>query len=164
MTSDDAIAALERAEGTIQTYVCRLQPDAVLRVSDVGYQTVVHCAETLARIGTALTRGVPHEQVWCVMLDAKNELMGVIRLAEGGLHGCALRPSDVLRPVLCAGASGFCLIHNHPSGDPRPSNADREMTRCIQAAAETVGLYFLDHVVVTRNAGKWHSMGASGDE
>ncbi len=154
----------EAVEGTIQTYVCRLQPDAVLRVSDVDFLRTVHCAESLARIGTALTRGVPHEQVWCVMIDAKNELIGVIRLAEGGLHGCALRPSDVLRPVLCAGASGFALIHNHPSGDPRPSQDDRKMTRSIHAAAETVGIYFLDHVVVTRNAGKWHSMGPEGDQ
>jgi DNA repair protein RadC len=155
---------IEEAEGTIQTYVCRLQPDAVLRVSNVDFTRTVRCAESLARIGTALTRGVPHEQVWCVMLDAKNELIGVIRLAEGGLHGCALRPSDVLRPVLCAGASAFALIHNHPGGDPTPSEADRAMTRSIQDAAVTVGLIFLDHVVVTRNVGKWHSMGASGDD
>lgn len=151
-------------ESSIQTYVCRLQPDAVLRVSDVDFVTVVRCTESLARIGTALTRGVPHEQVWCVMLNAKNDLIGVIRLAEGGLHGCALKHSDVLRPVLCAGAAAFALIHNHPSGDPTPSAEDREMTRALNRAADAVGLLFLDHVVVTRNPGQWHSMGCGGDE
>lgn len=142
----------------IQTYVCRLVPDTVLRVADVGFVSNIPSAEQLARIGTALTRGVPHEQVWCVLLNAKHDLIGVIRLAEGGLHGCALRPSDVLRPVLCSDASAFCLIHNHPSGDPTPSEADVEMTRLVKKAAEIVGVYMLDHVVVTRSEFNFHSM------
>lgn len=142
----------------IQTYVCRLVPDVVLRVADVGFISNVPSAEQLARIGTTLTRGVPHEQVWCVLLNAKNDLLGVIRIGEGGLHGCALRPSDVLRPVLCSDASAFCLIHNHPSGDPTPSQSDLEMTSHLKKAAELVGVHLLDHVVVTRSEFKFHSM------
>lgn len=147
----------------IQTYVCRLKRDRVWKVSDVGGVVFVINAHQLARVGHALTVDVPHEQVWCVMVDAKHGFSGAIKVSEGGLHGCALKPSDVLRPVLCAGASGFALIHNHPSGDPTPSQADREMTELLERAAGVVGLSFLDHVVVTRAAGVWHSMGPAGD-
>lgn len=150
-------------ESDIQTYVCRLQPDAMLRVSDVGFVSNVPCAEALARLGNALTRGVPHEQVWCVLLNNRFDLLGVVRVSEGGLHGAAMKPSDVLRPALCGGASAFALIHNHPSGDPTPSDADREMTKRVYDAAEVVGLDLVDHVVVTRNDNRWHSMGPQGD-
>lgn len=149
-------------DGKIQTYVCRLQKDRVLRVSDVG-GTVVYDAEAAARIGHALTRKVPHEQVWAVLLSNKHEIWGVVRLGEGGVHGCALKPSDVLRPLLCSGASAFVLIHNHPSGDPSPSDSDREMTAKLYQACRVVGVDLLDHVIVTRDWTRWHAMGPTGE-
>ena len=111
-----------------------------------------------ARIGSALVRGVPHEQVWCLMLNGKNNLLGVVRLAEGGVHGAGRVPSDVLRPVLVAGASAFVLVHNHPSGDPTPSAADVELTRKIYGVCEPMGIYFLDHIVVTQDPNVWRSL------
>ncbi len=134
----------------IQTYVCRLKRDRVLRVSDVGGFDRVSCFESASAVGQALTRNVPHEQTWSLLLDGQNRLIGAVMLAEGGLHGCALRPSDIMRPALLAAASGFVLIHNHPSGDPTPSLADIELTREVANAAELLGVFLLDHVIVTR--------------
>ncbi|MGH7378917.1 MAG: JAB domain-containing protein, partial [Candidatus Methylomirabilales bacterium] len=45
-------------------------------------------------------------------------------------------------------ASGFLLVHNHPSGDPTPSDHDRELTQAVKAAAATVGIRFLDHLII----------------
>lgn len=143
---------------TIQKYECRLRKSGVLRVSDVGGQLEANGAEQAARIGHALCRHVPHEQVWLILLNGKNEIMGTTRLGEGGLHGCALRPSDVFRPVMVAGASGCVLIHNHPSGDPTPSAADRELTRTLASVGETLGIHVLDHVIVTQNVSRWTSI------
>jgi len=148
----------------VQLYECRLRAAEVLRLEDVANQTHVRCAEQLALVGHALTRELPHEQVWLVMLSAAHEIRGAVRLSEGGLHGCALCPGDVFRPVLVAACGAFALIHNHPSGDPRPSEADREMTRKIYDAGELLGVHLVDHVVVTSTPGRWHSMGARGDE
>ncbi len=92
-----------------------------------------------------------HEEVWLLCLDAKNTLRSARRIAQGGLHGCALRPADVLRPALEDAASGIVLVHNHPSGDPTPSTADIEMTRLLVEACQVVGLYLLDHVIVARS-------------
>lgn len=92
-----------------------------------------------------------HEEVWLLCLDAKNGLRSARRIALGGLHGCALRPADVLRPALEDAASGIVIVHNHPSGDPTPSVADIEMTRSLVEACEIIGLHLLDHVIVARS-------------
>jgi DNA repair protein RadC len=57
-------------------------------------------------------------------------------------------PRDVLRPALVHAAWGFILVHNHPSGDPTPSDADFRMTRRIREAADVIGIKFLDHVII----------------
>jgi DNA repair protein RadC len=92
-----------------------------------------------------------HEEVWVLCLDGRNGVKSIRRVAQGGLHGCALTARDVLRPPLLDGASSLVLVHNHPSGDPTPSEQDIHMTRSVAVAAEVVGLALLDHVVVARS-------------
>lgn len=91
-----------------------------------------------------------HEEVWVLCLDGRNGLKSARRVAQGGLHGCALGPRDVLRPALRDGASAIVLVHNHPSGDPAASPEDVQMTRALADACETVGVALLDHVIVAR--------------
>ena len=62
-----------------------------------------------------------------------------------------VRPADPLRLALRAAASGFVLVHNHPSGDPTPSAEDAVFTRRVASAAVIVGMPLLDHVVVARD-------------
>lgn len=62
-----------------------------------------------------------------------------------------VRPADALRIALRAAASGFVLVHNHPSGDSQPSPEDLAFTRRLAGAAAIVGMPLLDHVVVTRD-------------
>jgi len=92
-----------------------------------------------------------HEEVWLLSLDGRNGLRSVRRIAQGGLHGCALMPRDVLRPAVREGASAIILLHNHPSGDPSPSPDDLRMTLALRAACEIVGIALLDHVIVARD-------------
>jgi DNA repair protein RadC len=95
--------------------------------------------------------GLDHEEVWLLCLDGRHGLRSARRVAQGGLHGCALRPADVLRPAVEDAASGIVLVHNHPSGDPTPSLADVQMTRALAAACQILGLRLLDHVIVARS-------------
>lgn len=94
--------------------------------------------------------GLDHEEVWLLLLDGRNGLVAARRVAQGGLHGCALTPRDILRPALRDAASAIILLHNHPSGDPNPSVEDVCMTRAVSAACDVVGIQLLDHVVVAR--------------
>lgn len=88
------------------------------------------------------------EQVWVVFLNLKNRVIGRQLLSVGTDRQCLLTPRDVLRSVLLAGASSFIVMHNHPSGDPAPSSADRRATSEIRSAAEVIGVTFLDHLIV----------------
>jgi DNA repair protein RadC len=109
----------------------------------VGYEEVVAWARP--RLAT-----LDHEEVWLLVLNAKNAMKSARRIAQGGAHGCALSAKDILGPALRDAASAIVLVHNHPSGDPTPSEEDVLMTRSISAACEVVGISLLDHVVVAR--------------
>jgi DNA repair protein RadC len=117
---------------------------------------LAHRAPTLGSfdevVGWARPRlaGLDHEEVWLLSVDGRNGLKSARRVAQGGLHGCALTTRDVLGPALRDAASAILLVHNHPSGDPRASSEDIGMTRALAAACDVVGLPLLDHVIVAR--------------
>jgi len=82
-----------------------------------------------------------------VALDVKNRVLTELRLAEGGACSVAVIPRDVFARVVREAASGVIFVHNHPSGDPSPSDADRELTTRLTAAADLVGVKLVDHVI-----------------
>lgn len=77
------------------------------------------------------------------------------RFARGTVNSTRLQPRDVFTPALLVNAASFILAHNHPSGDPSPSSADRLVTAQIRSTAEMLGITMLDHLIVTRD--RWHS-------
>lgn len=101
-----------------------------------------------------------HERVVALLLDPESRLIAIHEAAVGGLHGCALTPRDVLRLPILVGAARLVLVHNHPSGNPEPSQDDIRMTRAIQAGARAVGVELLDHVVLARgqSGAVWNSI------
>jgi DNA repair protein RadC len=102
----------------------------------------------VARWGRVRLSHLDHEQVWVLALDGRNGLRAAKRIAEGGLHGCSLDPRDVLRAVVREAASGFVLLHNHPSGDPKPSQEDIDLTSTVARAASVLGTPLVDHVII----------------
>jgi DNA repair protein RadC len=91
-----------------------------------------------------------HEELWLLALDGRNGLRAARRVASGGLHGLHVSARDPLRHALREGASGFVLVHNHPSGDPAPSDEDVTFSRALLQASTLVGTPLIDHVVVAR--------------
>jgi DNA repair protein RadC len=91
-----------------------------------------------------------HEELWVLMLDGRHGLRAARRVASGGIHGLHVSPRDVLRVALREAASSIVLAHNHPSGDPTPSDEDVAFTRATCKAAVVVGIPLLDHVIVAR--------------
>ena len=105
-------------------------------------------------------RREPTEQVVAILLDARHRLLRIETVARGTLNASRFAPRDVLTPALAAGAAAVVLAHNHPSGDPSPSRADRRVTDVVRAACELVGLALLDPVVL--GAGEHYSFRSSG--
>jgi DNA repair protein RadC len=95
-----------------------------------------------------------HEELWVLCLDAKNTLNAAERVAQGGLHGCGVTPRDVLRPAVRNAAAAIVVVHNHPSGDPTPSQDDVTMTEHLAKACAVLGIPLLDHVVVARDGAR----------
>ena len=69
----------------------------------------------------------------------------------GALNTTRTRPADILKAAILSNALGLVLIHNHPSGDPTPSQADIAMTRDIVRAGEAMGVAIHDHLIVGRD-------------
>lgn len=115
---------------------------------------VVCSFECVARWAIPRLAPLEHEEVWLLCLDARNGLKSRLRIAQGGQHGCALSPRDVLRPAIRDSASGIVLVHNHPSGDATPSAEDLAMTEQVALAADLVGIPLVDHVVVARGGAR----------
>jgi DNA repair protein RadC len=91
-----------------------------------------------------------HEELWLLALDGHHGLRAARRVASGGIHGLHVAPRDPLRIALREGATGFVLVHNHPSGDPEPSDEDTAFTRSVAGGAAVVDVPLFDHVIVAR--------------
>jgi DNA repair protein RadC len=106
----------------------------------------------LADIAAPLLRGHRTERVVVIVCDSAGNVLRTVRLTDGGADRSLIPIRDVLRTVLSAGGASFGLAHNHPSGNIEPSQTDRHVTGKLIMAADTVGLRFLDHVIVTATA------------
>ena len=91
-----------------------------------------------------------HEELWVLALDGRQGLRAARRVASGGIQGLHIGVRDVLRVALKEAAEAFVLVHNHPSGDPAPSNEDIAFTKTVGEGALVVGTPLLDHVIVAR--------------
>lgn len=131
----------------VQKYRPALVRAGVLRVAE----SKADCYENARAIFFALLANIPHEEVHLLLLNGRSEVIGTVKVAQGGLHGCALTAVDVLRPVVAGGAAAFIMGHNHPSGDPTPSADDITMTMHVKKCAELIGVPLVDHIVVCPN-------------
>jgi DNA repair protein RadC len=94
--------------------------------------------------------GAEVEHFVALALDAKNRVRAELRLASGGMHGCAVAPGDVFRSLLREAASGVIFVHNHPSGDAQPSAEACALTARLIGAGALLGVRVLDHVIIGR--------------
>ena len=93
-------------------------------------------------------RTLERESLRIILLDTKSHLIRVEEISLGSLNETTAHPREILRPAIIHAAFAFVLVHNHPSGDPAPSDADRRMTRKIIEAATLLQIRFLDHVII----------------
>ena len=93
-------------------------------------------------------------EVICVaLLDTRFRLLKQVRISVGALNEAIAHPREILKAVITHSAYGFVLVHNHPSGDPQPSDSDVRLTNRIRDAALVLQIRFLDHVIVGQAIG-----------
>lgn len=91
------------------------------------------------------------EEVRVLYLDRKNVLIADEAQGQGTVDHVPIYPREVVKRALDLNASALILVHNHPSGDPTPSNEDISMTQQIQAAAGALGITLHDHLIIGRS-------------
>lgn len=88
------------------------------------------------------------EAFYCVYLDRKNHPLGRHLITLGTATSTLVSPKEIFRGAILSGATAIIVAHNHPSGDPSPSQADITVTRSLREAAKIIDIELLDHVVV----------------
>lgn len=83
-----------------------------------------------------------------VVLDARNQVIGVNTVSIGSVSASIVHPRETFRPAILMGASSLVLAHCHPSGDPSPSKDDIELTRRLVKGGEILGIEVLDHIII----------------
>jgi DNA repair protein RadC len=81
-------------------------------------------------------------------LDARMRMIGEHIIARGGLSEVHVRPREVFRPAIMDSAAAVIIAHNHPSGEPEPSNEDIALTQRLVEAGELIGIQVIDHLIV----------------
>jgi len=93
-----------------------------------------------------------HEEFWIIYLNNSNKVIQKSQLSKGGITGTLVDVRLVLKNALEVGATGIILAHNHPSGNLKPSEADKQLTNKLKVASESLDIKVLDHVIVTEKA------------
>ncbi len=95
-----------------------------------------------------LLRDTKKEVFIILLLDSKNRLIREERVSEGSLTASIVHPREVFNAAIRESAAAVLAVHNHPSGDPRPSREDHAITVRLKEVGDLVGIRLLDHVIV----------------
>ena len=105
--------------------------------------------------------GLRREEFRVLCLNSRSTLIRDVRVAEGTIESCPVDPREVFAPAVACRASGIAVAHNHPSGDPTPSQPDILLTRHLREGASLLSVSLLDHVIIGE-AGTFYSMAERG--
>jgi len=103
--------------------------------------------DVLSQVKSRL-KGKKREYFLTLLLDTRNQLIGVTTVSMGSLDSSIVHPREVFKEAITASAASVILVHNHPSGDPQPSKEDIELTKRLAKAGEIMGIDVLDHIIV----------------
>lgn len=148
--SENAAIALKSIEAAAHRM---MKQEIMQRPVLTSWQRLIdYCYATMAHDKT--------ESFRILFLNKKNELIADEIQQTGTVDHTPAYPREIIKRALELGATALILCHNHPSGDPTPSEADIDMTYAIKGAAEPFGIVLHDHIIVSRNGTKsFKSMG-----
>ena len=95
---------------------------------------------------------LPHEEFWIIYVNNSNKVIQKQLLSKGGITGTLVDVRLVMKNALEVGATGLILVHNHPSGTLKPSEADKQLTQKLKTASHSLDIKVLDHLIVTEKA------------
>lgn len=126
--------------------ICELNKRMLRPIEKI--QVKIRTPENVAQLLMNELKYEKREKVKVLVLNTKNVLLKIIDVSYGGTNSAVIDPKDVLAEPVKMGAPKIILVHNHPSGDPTPSNEDINFTKRLHNAAALLGIDLLDHIVI----------------
>lgn len=129
-----------------------------LRLASVApdERSVLKSPEDTANLVMAEMSLLEKEELWVLQLDSRNHVLSIVKLYRGSVHTTQVRMAEVFREAVRLTATAIVVVHNHPSGDPRPSAQDVSMTKMLCESGKLLDIDIADHVVIGR--GQYVSM------
>jgi len=115
-----------------------------------GESPLLDTPERIADLLREDNRAYDVENFQVVLLNTRRKLLAIEKISKGTLDTILVHPREVFRHAIAANAAAVVLVHNHPSGDPAPSEADIKVTRDLIRAGQLLKIEVLDHVILGR--------------
>ncbi|GGF07584.1 RadC family protein [Flavobacterium limi] len=130
------------------------------RAEDTVELTKITSSKIVFEIMQPIIGELPHEEFWVLFLNNSNKVILKSQLSKGGISGTIVDVRLVFKVALENGATGLILCHNHPSGGLTPSDADKQITKKIKQAGDSLDVKVLDHLIITET--KYYSFADEG--
>ncbi len=151
MTYNDLskISGIDSAKATTLLAAFELSKRA-LEVNDTNLPVISDAKDAVAQLSDM--RDLKKEHFIVLYLNAKNQLVHKETISMGTLNANLVHPREVFEPALKYSAAQIIAAHNHPSGDPKPSEDDLEVTKRLTEAGKMMGIDVMDHVIISKNS------------
>lgn len=117
-----------------------------------GFRPKINTAQDVFNYFVDELQNKKKEQFYALFLDTKNKIIGEELISVGTLNTSLIHPREVFNPAIKASANSLVIVHNHPSGDVKPSKEDIEITKKLETAGSLLGISVVDHVIVGKNS------------
>lgn len=117
-----------------------------------GFKQKIKTAENVFNYYVDELRDKKKEHFYALFLDTKNRIISEECISVGTLNSSLIHPREVFNPAIKASSNSVIFVHNHPSGDCKPSKEDEEVTKMLCNAGDLLGINVLDHVIIGNNS------------
>jgi DNA repair protein RadC len=150
-TFNDLVAIHGIGEAKALTILTVFELAKRCRAEKVVQQKSIHTAEDILELMQPKMACLPHEEFWVLFLNQASHLLGVERIAQGGINYTSIDPRIILKKAITYSATGLILCHNHPSGLLKPSDEDIILTEKIEEMCELFHIALIEHLIIQKN-------------
>lgn len=130
------------------------------KLQEVKERATIRSSKDIYELFHPLMCDLPLEEFWVLLLNQANKVIEPVRISTGGIAGTFVDVRSILREALLQRATQMAVVHNHPSGNARPSQEDKVLTQRILSAAKAMDIHLIDHLIVCD--GKYYSFADEG--
>jgi|TARA_Y100000310_G_C20689773_1_gene821456 DNA repair protein RadC len=121
------------------------------KVKRKGFKPTIECAKDVYNYFIDDLKEKKKEHLYILMLDSKNRIIKEELISVGSLDSSLVHPRELFKVAIKESAFAIMLVHNHPSGDPEPSEEDIKMTKQIIEAGKILNILVLDHIIIGKD-------------